>query len=110
MKNDEGFVLIDILIALCIFSLLTLAMGQETNLIAKVQRSSTTKIKALVNAVNIMEELKNEKNPVSEKTEKEEFIIESQVKEFSPKIYELKVIVEDKNGKEILSLQTLREK
>ena len=110
MKNDEGFTLIGILIALCIFSFLILVVGQEINFIGKTQKSSTTKIKALIDAVNTMEELKNDEVPASGKEEKEEFVIESQVGEFSPEIYELKVMVEDKNGEEILSLQTLREK
>lgn len=112
MKNDEGFILISVLIALGIFSLLVLAIGQEINLMGKVGRSSALKAKALVDAVNTMKALKQEEKPVSGSEEKEGFIIESKVKEFSfsSQIYEIKVTVEDKNGKEILSLQTLREK
>jgi len=112
LKNDEGFILISVLIALGIFSLLVLAIGQEINLMGKVERSSALKAKALVDAVNTMEALKQEENPASGSEEKEGFMIESKVEEFSSQIYELKikVTVEDKNGKEILSLQTLREK
>ncbi len=112
MEND-GFVLVSVLIALCIFSLLLLAIGQEINLIGNIDSSSTTKAKALTVAVSTMEELKQEKTPTSGKEEKEGFIVRYHVEEFSTQIYEvyeIKVIVEDKNGKEILSLQTLREK
>lgn len=108
--NDEGFVLLNVLIAVFIFSLLMLAMGQEINLITKIQTSTNIKTEALIAAVNTMEELKREEFPASGSEEKERFIIESQVREFSPKIYELTVTLEEKNGKEILSLQTLREK
>lgn len=109
MKND-GFVLVSVLIALCIFSLLLLAIGQEINLIGKVERSSTIKAKALTVAVSTMEELKQEETPLSGEEEKEGFIVKRYVEEFSAQIYKIEVIVEDKNGKEILSLQTLREK
>ena len=108
--NDEGFTLFNVLIAIFIFSLLILAIGQEISLMTKIQTSTTIKTEALISAVNTMEQLKREEFPTSRSEEKEKFIIESQVREFSPKIYELTVTVEEKNGKEILSLQTLREK
>ena len=69
MKNDEGFILISVLIALGVFSLLVLAIGQEINLMGKVG-SSALKAKALVDAVNTMEALKQEEKPVSGSEEK----------------------------------------
>lgn len=110
-SKDQGFILIETVVALGLSLLLILALWQQMFLVQRIQKQSTLKIKALTEAINKMEELKFEPENFLGETleeEKEGFILISRAQAFSDQVKKLEVEVKTKNYQTIFSLQTLR--
>lgn len=109
-RRDRGTVLVGVLLALWVFSLLIGIAFSMVHMLPKFRETLGMRMEALLQAVNTMETLKREAHPVSSFREEGRYIVRWNVQEFTPTTFLLEVSVEDKKGRVLLTLRTLRRK
>lgn len=109
-KGNYGAMLLGSIMALgFLLALLGIALAGVRNSV-KFRELAELKTEALLHAVNTIEALKVDENPVASSRKEGRCIVRWNVQEFTPSTFLLEVLVEKENGQRILVLRTLRKK